>query len=294
MTAPARTFLPQAFFLSNVTGQRFCLLHPAQGSVQRGRVLYLHPFAEELNTTRRIAAQQARALAQAGFTVLQIDMQGCGDSSGDFADATWSAWLDDAEHGYRWLLKHTSGPMWIWGMRSGALLAAELVQRRPQLQGAASEPIHLLFWQPVASGAQMLQQFLRLHSASQWLGSGNNHGPSPAQQLAQGEPVAIAGYTLSPALAQGLGDARLHPPAGASPGRLVWLEMSSQPVPTLSPAAAQSLDVWRAAGWQVHAHTVTGPAFWQTVGIDAAPALLHATQQALTASQPARHSAATP
>ena len=285
MTAPSHASLPQAFFLSNATGQRFCLLHLPQGDVLRGRVLYLHPFAEELNTTRRIVAQQARALAQAGFAVLQIDMQGCGDSSGDFAEATWSAWLDDAELGYRWLGKHAIGPAWVWGMRSGALLAAELVQR---LQSTEQEPIHLLFWPPVTSGAHMLQQFLRLHSASQWLGTGNSSPPtpSPAQQLAQGVSVPIAGYTLSPALAQGLSGARLHPPASAAPGRLVWLEMSAQAATPLSPAAAQSLDVWRAAGWQVHAQTVTGPAFWQTVGIDTAPALLHATQPALTVSQP--------
>ncbi|WP_027994475.1 hydrolase 2, exosortase A system-associated [Simplicispira psychrophila] len=286
MNAAARASLPEAFFLPGATEQRFYLFHPPQGSVPRGRILYLHPFAEELNTTRRIVAQQARSLAQAGFAVLQIDMHGCGDSAGDFADATWSTWLDDAMQGHRWLGEHAPGPAWVWGMRSGALLAAELIQRLQSTVQAVPEPIHLLFWQPVTSGAQMLQQFLRLHNASQWLGGGSIQGPSPAQQLAQGTPVPIAGYTLSPALAQGLGGARLHPPAGAAPARLVWLEVSSQTAPTLGPAAAQSLEAWRAAGWQVHTQVAAGPAFWQTVGIDTAPALLHATQQALTAPTP--------
>lgn len=289
MTTSARASLPSAFFLPSAaehTGQRFCLFHAAQGNALRGRVLYLHPFAEELNTTRRTVAQQARALAQAGFAVLQIDLHGCGDSSGEFADATWSAWLQDAAQGYHWLSQHASGPAWIWAMRSGALLAAELVQ---PLQNTVPEPINLLFWQPVTSGQQMLQQFLRLHSASQWLGNGgdgSHHGPSPAQRLAQGESVSIAGYPLSPALAQGLGAARLQPPASATPARLVWLELSSQAAPTHSPATAAALATWRAAGWQVHADTVTSPAFWQTVDTDAAPALLHATQQALSASAP--------
>ena len=293
MAAAARTSLLTAFFLPSTaehTGQRFCLFHAPQGNALRGRVLYLHPFAEELNTTRRTVAQQARALARAGFAVLQIDLHGCGDSSGDFAEATWSAWLGDAAQGYHWLSQNVnasaSGPAWVWGMRSGALLAAELVQ---QLQNTAQEPINLLFWQPVASGQQMLQQFLRLHSASQWLGNGgdnSNHGPSPAQRLAQGESVAIAGYTLSPALAQGLGAARLQLPTSATPARLVWLDLSSQTAPTQSPATAAALATWRAAGWQIHADTVTSPAFWQTVDIDAAPALLHATQQALSAAAP--------
>ncbi len=165
MSLPGRTALPQAFFLPTGAGQRFCLFHPAQGDARRGCVLYLHPFAEELNCTRRVVARQARALASAGFGVLQIDLLGCGDSAGDFADATWPAWLSDAQQAHRWLTGHCGGPLWLWGMRSGALLAAQLAR----LLQNESEPAHLLFWQPVASGQQMLQQFLRLRTAGQWL-----------------------------------------------------------------------------------------------------------------------------
>ncbi|MBK8384562.1 MAG: hypothetical protein IPL11_02315 [Candidatus Accumulibacter sp.] len=41
------------------------------------------------NKSWRIVPLQARALATAGYAVLQIDLMGCGDSSGDFGDATW-------------------------------------------------------------------------------------------------------------------------------------------------------------------------------------------------------------
>ena len=281
MNAPVPA--PQAFFLAGASGQRLCLFHAPAAGAQRGRVLYLHPFAEELNTTRRSVAAQSRALAQAGFAVLQMDLQGCGDSAGDFADATWSGWLNDAEQGQHWLDAHASGPAWVWGLRSGALLACGLLER---LQATGQEPVHLLFWQPVASGAQMLQQFLRLDSASQWLGEGPRQGPSAAQRLAQGECVSIAGYTLSPALAQGLTEARLRPPARATPARLVWLEVAPQADAVPSPAATQALGAWRAAGWHVQAHAVTGPVFWQNIGIEAGAALLHATQLALTAPAP--------
>ena len=47
-------------------GVVFCLYHAPQGPVLRGQVLHLHPFAEELNTCRRVSAQFARALASAG------------------------------------------------------------------------------------------------------------------------------------------------------------------------------------------------------------------------------------
>lgn len=270
--------LPQAFFLPADGGQRFCLFYPPEGTQSRGRVLYLHPFAEELNSTRRIVAQQARALAQAGYGVLLVDLLGCGDSTGDFADATWADWLHDAQRAHQWLVEHGNGPVWLWGMRSGTLLATQLAEL---LHGTAHAPIHLLLWQPVASGQQMLQQFLRLRAASQWLDAGNGNDPPPVQALEQGQAIHIAGYTLSPALAHGLGKTRLQPPLSSTPGHLVWLEISPHAPPALAPSAEKMLMAWRTAGWQVHAHAVQAPAFWQTVGTDNAPILIQATLDAL-------------
>lgn len=270
--------LPQAFFLPTDTGQRFCLFHPPQGTAPRGGVLYLHPFAEELNSTRRVVAGQARALAQSGYGVLQIDLLGCGDSTGDLADATWAAWLHDAQQAHHWLAGHVGGPLWLWGMRSGALLAAQLAAL---LQAPGDDPVNLLLWQPVASGQQMLQQFLRLRAASQWLGAGSADELPASQALAQGLAVDVAGYRLSPQLAQELAEARMPPPGALRPGRLVWLETSPAQTPSLSPAADKQLAVWRAAGWQVQAQAVQGPSFWQTVGTDEASALVQATLAAL-------------
>ncbi|MGD9773045.1 hydrolase 2, exosortase A system-associated [Diaphorobacter sp.] len=286
MNAPVpralRPALPQAFFLPIGAGQRFCLYHPPQGSAPRGRVLYLHPFAEELNASRRVVAAQARALAQAGFGVLQIDLLGCGDSSGHFADASWADWLQDAQQALHWLSAQCRGPLWLWGLRSGALLAAQLAAHLAvPLQGGDGEPVHLLLWQPVTGGRQMLQQFLRLHAASQWLGNSHADQVQPSQALAQGQAVEIAGYVLSPRLAQGLDDARMPSPASLRAGRLVWLEVSPPPTATLSPATDRQISAWRAAGWQVQAQAVAGPSFWQTVNADEAPGLMHATLAAL-------------
>lgn len=238
-------------------------------------MLYLHPFAEELNCTRRMVAQQARALAQVGYGVLQIDLLGCGDSEGSFADATWEAWLQDGQVALQWLRANASGPLWLWGMRGGALLAAELAD-------TLHEPVHLLLWQPVVSGRQQLQQFLRLHAAGQWLENGNAKKDNPAQMLAQGRTVDIAGYILTPALAKGLDTARLQPPATPTPGRLIWLDLSMHAEPVLTPASETQATTWRQAGWQVEARILTGPAFWQTTGMDEAPELMHATLHATT------------
>ena len=297
----SRPNLPHAFFLDVPHGgQRFCLFHPPRPSApERGRVLFCPPFAEELNTTRCTAARQARALAEAGFAVMQIDLLGCGDSSGDFADATWPAWLADLQLAHAWLSERqpASKPLWLWGLRAGALLASDLAATLP-------EPTNLLLWQPFTSGQQQLQQFLRLHSASQWLAGDQADAvrktDKPAQQLAQGQTVHIAGYPLSPLLAQGLSAAKLQPPTHHPPGQLIWLEFSSQAnpdrteKPVLLPPSAKQIDGWQQVGWQATAQIVTTPAFWQTVETEAAPQLFDATLVALKAQDPTEADATAP
>ena len=98
---------PEAFFLPaslGRPGQRFCIFHATHGREPKGCILYIHPFAEETNKSRRMAAPQSRELARAGYAVLQIDLLGYGDSSGSFGDATWDGWLQDVAQGAQWLL----------------------------------------------------------------------------------------------------------------------------------------------------------------------------------------------
>lgn len=263
--APAMAL--DAFFLPFSPGDRFVLLHrPEQTEKPRAAVVYVHPFAEEMNKSRRMAALQARAMAAAGYVVLQVDLLGCGDSSHDFADASWEAWLADVEHACRWLLAQHALPLWLWGQRTGCLLANEVAHR---LQC----PVNLLFWQPVLSGKQFLQQFLRLKIAAAMHG-GDNKGAMERirEQLRQGNAVEIAGYLLSPALASGLEKAELLLPHRS--GRVEWIEVSNRSDGSLSPAAAARLTQWRATGQSVRGRSVNGPAFWQTTEISECPELI--------------------
>lgn len=272
--------LPKAFFLPTRHGPCFCLFHEPQGSTRRGSVLYLHPFAEELNTTRRIVAHQARNLARLGYGVLQIDLFGCGDSAGNFEDATWSAWLDTAQEAHQWLTDASPAPVWFWGLRAGTLVATALIHR---LHESAQQLPHLLLWQPVANGQQILQQLLRIRDAGEWMGtrSGNNQIPA-AQAWAQGQNVEIAGYTISSELATDLAKARLKPAVVVTQKTLmVCIEVTSHSTTVLSPSSEKTLDQWKEAGWQTQAQVVPGFAFWQNISAVDVPELRSATNTAM-------------
>lgn len=237
--------------------------------------MYVHPFAEEMNRSRRMAAIQARALAAVGWSVLQIDLFGCGDSDGDFGDADWATWVGDVVEAFRWLRVRTDAAITLWGLRAGCLLAADAAR----IAGLAPD---LLLWQPVVSGKQYLRQFLRVKLAAQIVGADSRQratAESLYAQLARGEALEVAGYEVSPALASGLDAAQLGAPE--SIGRVAWLEVTDDENGGLTPAAQSCVESWRAKGVHVDGRAVVGPPFWQTQEIAESPALIEATMAML-------------
>lgn len=104
------------------------------------------------------------------------------------------------------------------------------------------------------------------------------------QQLAAGQAVEIAGYSVAPGLAAGLEMADLQPPAQQS-GCVAWFELSTREDATLAPVSQKRIEQWQAAGFTVEAKVVNGPGFWQTAEIEEAPELIAATLAALESRQ---------
>ncbi|MBB5204007.1 exosortase A-associated hydrolase 2 [Inhella inkyongensis] len=258
----------QPQFLEWAGARRFALLHrPA--SMPRAVLLLLPPFAEELNKTRRALAQACMTLAEAGFAVLQLDPLGCGDSDGDFGDAGWSDWLNDAQQGLLKLAaEFPDRPQVLWGLRAGCLLGSAVAEDRPQL-----------WWQPATQGKAVLQQFLRLRLAAEMDAAERSTMADLKAQLAQGQPVEVAGYLLSPALAAGLEAAELQ----AGNGPTLWLEASSQAEPALLPGSQS----WLARHPGVQAQALQDPAPWAATELEDSPALTAASLSWLRAQFPA-------
>lgn len=264
----------EAFYLASPRGARFCVVRRPPAGTARGVIVHVPAFAEEMNKSRNMVARQAETWAQAGWVVLQFDPRGCGDSEGELAEVVWNDWLDDVRDAHAWACAQGCGPVWLWGLRLGGLVAATAVARDHLACG-------LLLWQPVTSGRQHLQQFLRAWKMAQVVGKGVRDGESPQQRLAAGEVVEVAGYEISPALAAGLDEAVLP----AAPALAVgWCQVAAggepaAPLPAFERLRAQ----WADAGVKVAYRAVSGPSFWQTQEIEVAPALIEASCSTLEA-----------
>ncbi len=259
-------------FQQGQRGAIFQILHPPQGDRIRGAVIYLHPFAEEMNKARRMAALQAERLANHGFAVLLPDHFGCGDSSGEFQDASWDLLLADLAQSAAWLQgRFPEAPLILWGLRTGCLLASDLIA----LHGVA--PARCVFWQPVAQGEVFLNQFLRLRVASSMISGQKESAQELRRSLREGNGVEVAGYCLTNAVAEPLAKTRLLPP----PCPVDWIEVVADDGTGLSPGGQRLLDAWRNQGARAEAGLVAGQPFWGTQPVYEVPALLNETASRL-------------
>lgn len=272
---------PAVSFLEAPAGRRlFAALFEAAAAPRRRPVLYLPPFAEEMNRARRMAALAARSLAAAGHPVLIVDATGTGDSSGDFAAATWQRWREDFDCAARWLAARFGRPPALLAARTGALFAPALIE------SGAADGTALALWQPVISGKQFFTQFLRLRLAADMAagGEGGEAGGTKAlrETLACGTHVEIAGYDVHPELARGLEAATVDAAALAGVRRLAWLEAGASTTPALLPGSVRMLESLRAAGTQVSAAAFAEPPYWVTPETSIAPGVLDATRTFFT------------
>ena len=254
----------EPFFFDADPGTRFSLYHaPAPQLPARGAILYVHPFAEELNRSRRMAALQARRFAAMGYAVLQIDLFGCGDSCGDFSAARWQIWKRDLATARNWLAERSAGPMYLWGLRLGGLLALDYA--------AASHVDGIILWQPFLHGRTCINQFLR-----QALGvdpDGPRTTASLRAMLVARGTLEVNGYELAAPLAQAI-DACAAAALVLPACPVHWYAIGA-PVPARLAAG------WAAGGTSVHFHALDGVPFWSG-GQAECPALLDATSAAFT------------
>ncbi|MCC2955042.1 hydrolase 2, exosortase A system-associated [Massilia sp. IC2-477] len=263
------------FFLPAAAGRRYCVYHPAQGGA-RAALLYVPPFGEEMNRSRRAASVAARALAAQGCAVLQLDLHGSGDSDGEFGEARWDTWKADLALGHAWLAERTQCTPGLWGVRLGALLALDYAR-------AAAVPVErFVLWQPVLRGAVYLNQLLRMRMASEMLAGEGGRDSRRLRESLRVEAQEIGGYMLAPALADAIEAADAG--AFATPAApLHWLEVvpaAGRPVP--QPAQQQAW-IWRAQGATVELQAVHDEACWSMAETAECPQLRAATLAALAA-----------
>jgi lysophospholipase len=115
---------------------------PAAEAPARGQVLLVHGLAEHLDRYDHVA----RALTEAGWRVLGVELRGHGDSAGKRGHvAAWRAYVQDVEAA----LARAAAPCWLLGHSMGGLVALDLALSRVEAGGGDPPLLGLVLSNPL-------------------------------------------------------------------------------------------------------------------------------------------------
>jgi len=242
-------------FIKSIKGNIFALYHPPKdGRALKGNILFIPPFAEELNRSRHMISHQARRFAAMGYGVLILDLYGTGDSEGILEDASIDIWQKDILAAMSWLSETAPAPLIFWAMRSGALIAADLIQKNQGLTDL------LILWSPVTNGEKFINQFKRIKLAGQ--ASKATSSEITRENLSSEDIIEIAGYGLSQKMIHDFSALALNKMNLPKSLAIKWLDISLSAPPRLSPAAQIIIEEWQNDHMDITAEAVKDVSFW--------------------------------
>lgn len=271
-----------AFFLAGSRGRLFVLYaFPEEEKFPQTTVVVFPPFADEMNKSRRMLALQARQIAAQGISVMLVDLFGTGDSEGRFGEADWETWQADMQLAIAWLATKGIQNTIFLGIRLGAILALKTLANSNLPVGA------VVFWQPIVSGQQFFNQFLRLRVAAEMIGGDANGVSTKTLRalLSSGESVEVAGYEISSRLGQKLDDLRLETGSEVDLPSVTWFEVIQNPERPVPLFVQKTIQEWKEKSVDIHQYSIVGEGFWNTPEITLIPALLNETTRAITTAK---------
>lgn len=250
----------EPFFIDSAAGRIFALLRAPAEADQC--VLFVPPFGEEMNKCRRQFTETTADLVARGYAVLLIDLYGTGDSEGEFSDASWSAWKKNVAAAVAWAEANDLAIASLVATRLGCALAAEA------LSDAGKQVRKSVFWQPVASGARFMTQFLRLRVAASMMEDDNQDTVENLKnRLESNQTLQISGYSLTPELWRGIEHVSLADSLGKHLGALKIFEIGRARDGSLSPAGQRIVSAAGERGLDVEGQRVAGEPFWTATEI---------------------------
>lgn len=244
-------------FLDGENGRIFAL-HFCPDAAVRAHIVFLPPFAEEMNRCRHLVADQGRRFANMGYSCLIVDPFGTGDSEGELAEASWSGWHADAMTGVQWCQQQQELPVVLWGLRLGALLALDLAANR------AGQFAGLLLWQPVTNGKTFFTQVLRARIAYlSGMGMPAETSEEMRLRLQGGENIEVAGYVLGGTLAADIDNLKVSALTALSGAEIHWLQQASASVDSPSAGVQKVVNQLVSQDNRVEVTLFQSPQIWQ-------------------------------
>ena len=200
--AASTSLVGNGLFFDSAGSRLYGFYEPPKGRPRDVGVLFVHGAFEERQDAHLVTRDAAERLAAMGFPTLRFDLFGHGDSEGEYADATFDAWTQNAVDAAAQLAHQSNCKrVALVGLRVGGLVAAAAAAR---ITSPAVEK--LVLWQPVLEGRAYVMDVLRAFLAAEMMV--HRHATTTREaivaKLRAGESVNVYGYPLSSSLFESL------------------------------------------------------------------------------------------
>lgn len=141
------------FFPNKYQDKLLGILHcPLQEKVRDTGIVICHPILEEKKSTYKLLRDCAKDLCSFGFYVFRFDLSGCGDSEGDYENASVNTWVEDTKVAVNYLTNKIKSikTVGLIGLRLGATIAAFVREESENIS-------FLCLWSPIIDGKQYVK-----------------------------------------------------------------------------------------------------------------------------------------
>jgi len=153
--------VPSPFYFKSNDKQLFGCYHSPRREMNKSTAILLcYPIGQEYIRSHRSYQILATTLSRSGYPVLRFDYHGCGDSEGDFEQASLAQWLKDVEVAVSALKSYSDlNQVCVIGTRIGASIA--------MLHAQKNEVNAMVLWDAVINGKNYLQELNRMQNTYQ-------------------------------------------------------------------------------------------------------------------------------
>ena len=263
-------------FLPSSQNSQIFLAHyaPLEHSAAVGHtqaVIFVPPFAEEMNRSKRMYVLCARLLADAGIHSICFDFAGTGDSSGEWGEFNYAAWENNLVDVYR-LAQKFSSKISLVCLRDSALISLNLIKQ------SEIQIDRCVLWDPVDNGEALVRQLIRMKIAAAMAGDLKKITTQEVlDEIEQSGFLEVGGYHVSSVLLETIKSKKINDyiEAALTSTDLHWMttgKSSNNSKPQLPVCLSKSnIDEHLLA--RLNLHAVNDVKFWMQQEVTISPIL---------------------
>lgn len=231
------------------------MLYGLEGEGSGEGVVVCPPFGDERKSAWRVLTHMARTLSAAGYPVVQFDYWGCGESAGDFLDASVSTRLRDISAAADYLRQVADiENLCLLGLRLGATLATRVATER-------NDCTSMVLIEPIVSVSKYFDRMMQRKKLRQMITAGRAEGGEDGSDI-----VDLDGYAVRRATLEELQQLTFHTPDGECQENTLLVQVSFNE--SLRSNTEEAVELLRdQAGAQPMVKKLVMPPFWSRVDV---------------------------